>query len=894
MMGKISNIKRFFIEHKWMFISYFTVLLIILGAYIIMGIYPFGKLTVIKIDLYNGYAPLMNEFRNAVLNGKNLTYSWQGGLGVSLLPNLFTDLLSPFSLLAFLFRPENITEMYAVMFLVEIPVSAATFCFFMKSRYQEENIWVFLFSVMYALCSFVTAYYTNVMWMDTVFILPIVAAGVYGFVTGKSKGGLYLFSLAYSIITSFYTAVFICIFSLCYFAIEMYLHADREKIGLIKKSVKFAVLSLLGGGISGFVIIPLLYVIPYTQYTNISDFPQQIQFYNSVLRWLIPNYFGVYPSVAAYAQNVPNIYSGIFAFALLPFFFINKRIHIKEKILAAICFIVLFLSFDVNVINYMIHGMHYSAWFPHRFSFIYSFFVLVLAYKAWKNFDIISLKAKFVVLFISLLVPIELYLVYPQKKLPRTGFFSIENLYQNIILILLYFSVFFLFKWIHRKTMKRIIAVVLPVLIIAEAGFSTYKNFIYKNDGVRDSYIIENYSQMKDTLKPISSEQAFYRTEYVHFRSATDPKLYGYNGYNIFAPFSYWHAWRFSALMGFNNSINRFSMGHPTPLINSIFSIKYLINRGKPMGDTFTLFNFFEQQGSLYTYSNPYVLPIGFMTDDAIDQTEALSNMYTGQDIFDTFALQNDFAKKAASMDQDLFTETERSGMDLEHCSVTGITSDNVINYKLDDDITTDVIPKATITFYAPEDKWTYLHVYANGVTGVQLYVDNTFVLDQVFPNQLMTLDAGYVKKGSRVRLVLNLNKKMADDDNDYIREGSFRVLMAQMDLDLYKETVAKLQESPLIVQHYDTANISGDITVKESGKLFTTIPYDEGWKVFVDGIQVQPNKTGMGSIFLQLDLAEGSHHIEFSYQAPGLFWGFLISLVSVIASVLLLRRRKE
>ena len=887
-MENLVNIGRSLNKQKWLFLSYFTVFFIILAVYITMGVFPFGPLTLMKIDLYHNYAPLINEFRNVILEHKSLIYSWQGGLGSNFLANIYTLLLSPFTLLSLFFPTENVTELFVVMFLIKIPCSAVTFFIFMRYRHKEENLWMYLFSIMYALCSFVTAYYTVMMWLDTVIILPIVCMGLHSFIHGKSKGGTYVVSLTYSILTSFYTAVFICIFAACYFVIEVFLYAKQNKINVTKKAIWFALFSILSGGLAGFVIIPILLALPYTGYMS-EAFPNQLTMSFSALRFLIPHYFGVTPSIAAFSKNVPNVYNGVLSFILLPFYFINSKISLKEKILAGASLVILFLSCDVNVINYILHGFHFSAWYPHRFSFIYSFLVLILAYKSITKFKSIPRLAEYIVFGVYLVIPFILAALYPIKSMPKSGIFTKENLYQNLILIAVFFVLLIILNAIKSNRIKRIIYAIVTAVVIFEAGFSTYDNFMYKNDGKRNDYIVDVYQDVENALVNVNKEREFSRTEFYHFRSQSDPELYGYNGINTFTTFVYHLAQSFSGLMGFNTKYNTISMGHPTALMNSVYSIKYLINRDRKMPDTFTLYNLDGQYGKMFLYENPYVLPLGFMTGGDINQLDALNYIDAYWYSYNTFDLQNDFAKKAASIDKDLFTPVESSkDIDVQDLSIKAVNKNtNAVYYEINDGISLDAIPTATVMFYPQEDKWTYIHLISDGATRAHLYVDDRYVLDQAFRGDMMTLDAGYVTGGSKVRLVLDLNRKVTEDEDQFIKEGTFRALMAQMDFGLYEEVISKFKESPLNVTHHDGTSIIGDIDVKESGLLFTTIPYDNGWSVWVDGIKARPNNSAMGKVFMQLSLSQGYHHLEFYYHEEGLTAGILISIISLIILIL-------
>ena len=55
--------------------------LTVLAAFAVTGCYPFGDRTILTVDLYHQYCPFLVAFRNKVLSGESLFYSWNDGLG---------------------------------------------------------------------------------------------------------------------------------------------------------------------------------------------------------------------------------------------------------------------------------------------------------------------------------------------------------------------------------------------------------------------------------------------------------------------------------------------------------------------------------------------------------------------------------------------------------------------------------------------------------------------------------------------------------------------------------------------------------------------------------------------------------------------------------------------
>ena len=94
---------------------------------------------------------------------------------------------------------------------------------------------------------------------------------------------------------------------------------------------------------------------------------------------------------------------------------------------------------------------------------------------------------------------------------------------------------------------------------------------------------------------------------------------------------------------------------------------------------------------------------------------------------------------------------------------------------------------------------------------------------------------------------------------------------------------------------------MKGTFTAPKDCLLYTSIPYNAGWSVYVDGKKVaKENIVQLADALLAIKVSEGDHEIEFSYSVPALKGGLAISLfttLSVLAVVIfnmLLRKKKK
>jgi uncharacterized membrane protein YfhO len=72
---------------------------------------------------------------------------------------------------------------------------------------------------------------------------------------------------------------------------------------------------------------------------------------------------------------------------------------------------------------------------------------------------------------------------------------------------------------------------------------------------------------------------------------------------------------------------------------------------------------------------------------------------------------------------------------------------------------------------------------------------------------------------------------------------------------------------------------------------VYTTIPYDVGWSVEVDGMKVETIKVNNGFIGFKID--SGQHQIEMNYVPQGMWVGAIVTVISVLIVIYLVIKRK-
>ena len=93
-----------------------------------------------------------------------------------------------------------------------------------------------------------------------------------------------------------------------------------------------------------------------------------------------------------------------------------------------------------------------------------------------------------------------------------------------------------------------------------------------------------------------------------------------------------------------------------------------------------------------------------------------------------------------------------------------------------------------------------------------------------------------------------------------------------------------------MTITEYNKDSLKATINVKEDNLLYTSIPYDKGMKVLVDGKEVEQIK--IFDTLIGIELESGEHTIEFKYVPRGLKEGAVMSLIGI--GLFIIAKKKE
>ena len=372
MAKKAHNLKGTGISYG---ISFLTVLLISIFLAVALGIYPFGENGLLFVDGFQ-YFSVASYVQRALLSKETLLYSWGNTLGGNALPLIAYYASSPFNLLLVLFR-NNLLLGVHVLVLIKLICAALAFCLLLNYRTEGFSWAKGILSGCYPFIGYAISYIWNISWLDGLVILPLVTLGIDQLVTQR-KFLLYTLSLAFSIFSNYYIGFMLCIWSVLFYILKLALDSEGPVKALRRSLPLFCICSLLAGGLGILPGLPAILALPPDRTQSFSDLIRE----NEVLV--------SYPIMATMLrtgnwgllQKAPSIFVGIPSLVLVLIYFFNGSIPGKKKLCYGSLILFFLLSFHYSLPSSIWHGTSAPNSFFFRYSFLFSFFLLLIAFES--------------------------------------------------------------------------------------------------------------------------------------------------------------------------------------------------------------------------------------------------------------------------------------------------------------------------------------------------------------------------------------------------------------------------------------------------------------------------------------------------------------------------------
>lgn len=989
--------------------------------YLVRGLYPFGNGTVLVLDLNGQYVYFFEALRNTVLEGGTLLYSWSRALGGEFLGLYAYYLASPLSYLVCLFPKERTQEFLLILFMLKAAICAGTMGFYLHQHSVNKNkISVILFSVMYALSAYCVVQQSNTMWIDGVMWLPLVIYGVEQVVKyGKYK--LYVIFLALTLASNFYIGYMVCLFVLMYFFYYMIAYKDRyvnnprlERAHFFKSFVRMGIFSLIAIGIAAVIVFCAYYSLQFgkTEFGASTSFEPVLMFdIQDLLFKLLPS---SYDTVRI--DGLPFIYCGVLTLMLAPLFFFSKKITIREKIASGVLLLILILSFVVSTPYLVWHGFKEPVWLNARFSFLFCFFLIFLAFRAFDRLKHLKIWGMGIVATVISIYTVLLYNYADEFKDklvalengPKAEDFQVHQLSTILLTIACLIVYLGLVALLQSSKKKEIVAGVLLALVCGELFISGLTNVNDLDEDVAFT-TYQSYNDFNNLMRPIADtlteeyDTSFYRFEKTYHRKLNDNMALGIRGVSNSTSTLNKSTINYLYYLGYYSQSHKSQYKGGTVATDSLIGMKYIISNrdysplyGDPVltAEDYAKYlgisvdeltestlttkytNYLTPTSGDYlstadfnVYLNSYALSLAFASTDAIldvnvkdhnslikPNNEDYEEKFNPDGYMSPFTRVNAIYSAILGEYVEIFKPAEQINVELdkvEHtlseykdhdkyyikngttvtvwvkkdengkeiCAKEGdagaylkevpvkdstFDQDKYIDKKNSETTLVKDYGSVTYTFSVPDDgRMLYLFIpsyYSNKVDLISPTMkifdstrsDGTINHSKTSSASLQQSDDRIVELGFSTKNEYQL-KVMLDNSNYAFYTKKDQPLVYYVDMDVFEYVIEKIQKNQLILdESFRDDNISGRITTENNDQLImTTIPYDAGWKVYVDGKEVETFEVCEALIGFRIESA-GEHSVKFVYLSDPFVAGIMISVISIGLFILIIVLEKH
>ena len=597
----------------------------------------------------------------------------------------------------------------------------------------------------------------------------------------------------------------------------------------------FIISSLCVGGISSGVLLSFL-----TEYNNIATArgigSAGVTASNDI-GYIFKNLLSIGKMNKSLVVNYEAyIYCGLIVTYFSCLYFFNKKINKRKKVHSFIVIMIFIFSFCINFLN---NFWHISPPFilNYRYSIYLSLFLTMLGCESYLRKRRLS-KRDIKVLIACIIIGLLCTRIYS----------DVYTMYTIVFLV----SIFVLIYLVKNKNRK--FEILLCVGVSIEITFNAYLSIItYDKEVYSKSTTYSNMLKLVNENYFSDDYRVMYNYKYTDF---TNDTLLFHNNSSLryFSSVINGNLVRF-----FNRNMSWAGMNsyvvsaYESPLLLSLMGNKYFYLTSKLDNGLYKLIDEVTVSGydkgknkivknKVYLYKNPYALSIGYMIDkdtkynknmNVVDYQNKIISSFTGKSYDVMIPLEYSYQEQDSSL-----------------CGFrySGYCVDYLVDNQQVDSLV--IINKPYLDFKVPTD-YTYY------------YDSNATIL---IPNS-----------SEDIRIRILSDEKRAD----YFMASTY-------DKSKLVNSLKTLQDNMLYHIKISKNVMTGDIDSKRDGILFLSIPYDDKFKIYVDGKRVKYYSL-LDNTFIGFDLEKGRHKIRLKYDIGDSYYMYILSsFVSFIITIVI------
>lgn len=841
-------------------LAFMIPMLLVAIAWWLNGIYLGSKLSVLASDSFTQTVNFYDTFHDVLHGQASWFYTWTGGLGVNFLGIYSYYLGGVVTPLVYFFAKSNMASAVYCLTLLKFGLAGLSAYWYAINTFEIKKWQNHLLALGYSLMAFGLAFAEQPMWLDTLYILPIIILGI-DRIINKRPGHLLLWGYFLMFITNFYMAYIVGIFSFLYWLAALYINGKFKQLHIWVTYLKQLGLAL---GMSAFITIPTALAlknarIPLSQPSGF--------FTNNTGIWdlVVKSMVGTYDTTKF--GTIPFISIGLLPLILAISFFVLKSISIKTKITMAALMGGICLGFYIQVFDLAWQGGHFPAMFLFRYSLLFSFMIFKLAGVAWsqqptpKTLEIITLS-------LGGIVAIAYFGTFGHYR-----YVNVWNLLATLLILAIYLVVWALSETTSHRLRQSLVVVLLVTFCVEMTGnaygifWGTKKEWHYPSL----SLYTQNYASLAKITNRYRDSKQPLRMESLDPISRNDGFNYGYSSVNIFSSMRNRPFMQQMDKWGYRSTGDNLSMAYVnnTLLMDSILGNKVVVAKGQ-----ISRYGYKKQTSvkPYNVYKNQNALSFGTVANDQILKFKLAKS--------DNLGSQTRLLNELSSSKQHYFKA--KNLILLPHNSMVTSINGNILQVNAAAD---NEVQQLRWQVTVPAHQQVYLSLFP--LSGSNLGGLNTEVKVDQKPIKITShnsqtgqyIDLGYYKKRTNIKISTNI---WGSKQFSMIKPN-----IVLLDTHKYQQSMDKVRANDAKLSiNSDTA--TGTVKAnKDHQALFTSIPYDVGWRAMINDKTVKVNKAA--DSFVGLKLSRGTNKIKLFYRPDGWYVGLIISIVSLVLLIVLM-----
>ncbi len=810
------------------------------------GLAPFGTKSLVIMDADIQYLDFFCYLKDVLAGKDSIGYSFGKTLGGTNVAVFSYYLSSPFNLLLVFFKRTQIHIFFDLVVALKLSVASMTFAYFGIKRFERSrmgySIVYYLIAVGYALCQYNIAQSSNIMWLDGVYMLPLILLQISNIVNGKKAYMLPLIVGA-AIIFNWYSAGIDCVYSAFWFVFELLVYAIDKKFDVrhfIRCSVK-----CLTGMVSGVMISAILFLPTFGALKNST----RGTLHFGDLKDL--SFIGELPSVLQkYTYGATSEYGSVALFcgslaivlAVFAVFYgvksIRKRALLSGLLLSSVLIFYWHPLFTIFSLFQWVSSYHY------RYSYVAVFSILFLALVGANEMN--SKQQARRLLKIAAVFSGLLILLHYCKSVNDTKY-----VYATAIMVVLETVLFVCARFKNpNKLLEGVFAAVFTVVgiidLAANAGalLSRYS----ADEVVQNNAYIETQGKTIASIK--TSDNSLYRISQTTTRNMGNDQLT--------ANYNEGLAYNYASISGYTSSpddvqrnfLNK--MGYPingenmcitnTSILgaDSLLGVKYILSPYDIQG--LTKISESDSNGKS-VYLNPYALPVAFVYGD----TDYAANSTTNP-----FEYQNELYRQIFGITENLYDPIE---YDMTY-------GDNNCGAKIQLHM-----PDTSNTVVYGNIPWNYQaesSIYINGAFATKYAC---WLSPTVF----------YIPNSEDQKCEVDVQSNADNFNWDSVQ-------FYALNLDVLANCADIANDGMVDNISVTNGHVSLCVDAEENKRLFISVPSDEGWVITLNNEEVETEL--IGDCLYSIKLTPGSNDIKMTYHIRYLKLGIFITVITLLCYV--------